>query len=212
MKKKLSKFLSLMLAMLMALSVTAMAADITDTEKGTITDPATGATVTFTDAEGDKISVLYEQAGLSGQYLIMMVTATQDKETNEWKMDAIGESTILYIDQVGAADADEDTIPDISFTVYPETLKSSIIMIYGVMPDGSKSLKAAIVEAKYILGDVDKSGMVDIGDAVAILRHLANYEPVGEFQEEAGDVDKSGAIDIGDVVKLLRVFALYEEL
>ena len=210
MKKKLSRLLALMLAMLMALSVTAMADDITDTSKATITDPATGATVTFADAAGDKILVTYEQAGLTGQYLIMMITSTGGK------MKTPRADTILYIDQVEAKDADADGIPDISFEVYPSVIKDSVIMIYGLIPDGNggtvKSLQAAIVEAKYILGDVDRSGVVDIGDVVAILRHLAKYEPVGEFQEEAGDVDNSGGVDIGDVVKLLRVFALYEEL
>ena len=147
MKKKLSRLLSLMLAMLMTLSVTAMAEEPVDTptenSKATIITGADGATVTFDQAIDpetgkkipEKILVTYEKAGLTGQYLIMMVTATEEKDpetgkgTGEWNMDSIGESTILYIDQVGAGDADGDTIPDISFTVYPETLKSSIIII-----------------------------------------------------------------------------------
>ena len=190
MKKKLNRLLALMLAMLMALSVTAMADDITDTSKATITDPATGATVTFADAAGDKILVTYEQAGLTGQYLIMMITST------DGKMNIPSADTILYIDQVEAKDADADGIPDISFEVYPSVIKDSVIMIYGLIPDGNggtvKSLQAAIVDAKYIIGDVTGDGKISALDALLILQSLVGKADLTAEQKAAGNVDGVG--------------------
>lgn len=220
MKKKLSRLLSLMLAMVMALSVTAMAEESVDTptenSKATIITGADGATVTFDQAIDpetgkkipEKIQVTYEKAGLSGQYLIMMVTATEEKDpetgkgTGVWNMDSIGESTILYIDQVGVGDADEDAIPDISFTVYPETLKSSIIMIYGVMPDGSKSLKAAIVKAKFIIGDVNGDGKVSTADLIRLAQFLVGNNTVSA--KEAADTNADNSVGAADLIRLAK--------
>ena len=67
---------------------------------------------------------------------------------------------------------------------------------------------AAIIEAKYIIGDVDKSGTVDVGDATMLLRYLAGLvEDESSMSLDASDTDGSSAVDVGDATKLLRVLA-----
>ena len=131
----------------------------------------------------------------------MMVTATEvkgqdGKGTGEYAMDTPDSNTILYIDQVAAENN------SISFKVYPEALKNSIIMIYGVMPDGSKSLKAAIIEAKYILGDVNGDGEIGTKDLTRLARFLV--DSTVEINSDAADVNSDLSIGTKDLTRLAR--------
>lgn len=69
-----------------------------------------------------------------------------------------------------------------------------------------------------MLGDVNKSNTIDIGDITMLLRHIAQDANKEVFKQnpnwklsesliKIGDVNKNNIIDIGDIVKLLRYIA-----
>lgn len=194
--KRRARQLALLLAAIMLLSVTALAAEAgTTSDKATITinDELTGATATFDTSNPDIINVTFTSSSLvnGNQYLILMIKGSESAYT-------ITEDSILYIDQTEAADQ------TISFAVYPSSIQDSVILITGVN-DGP--LVAAIVNANFILGDVDRSGEVDVGDATLLLRYIAGLADSNQVELLAADVDISGSVDVGDATLLLRVIA-----
>lgn len=199
--KKLTRLTALLLALTLTLSFTALAEDAkTENDKATIKNVLTGATVTFDETVDEKILVTYTSEDLvpGSFYLVMMVSS--DAQGN---YGAITKDNLTYIDQVTA-----DESKSISFTVYPSKLTTSVILI----TSAEGTLKAAIVEAKYILGDVDGSGEVDVGDVTALLRYVVGLSTASDITEPAADVDGSGEVDVGDVTKLLRVVVGLEML
>jgi len=211
--KKLSKIISLALAMAMLLSVTTFAAEVGAVQKGdsakakiwTIAG-ANGENVEFDASNPDVIGVTFEHKDLDGQYLIMMVTATKGAAQEGkpvFEMHDPGDGTIKYIDQVAAADGEDgDTDPEIHFDVYPSSITNSIIMIYGKMPDGSYNLKAAIVDAKYVLGDVNGDGEVGTKDVTRLARYLV--DSTVEINSDAADVNSDLSIGTKDLTRLAR--------
>lgn len=199
--KSFTRLTAMLLAMVLTLSITVLADNSTENDKATIRDVITGATVTFDETNDDKINVTYTSNSLvSGSYYLVLMVMS-DENGN---YDAITEESITYIDQVQA-----DESGTIRFTVYPSRLTTSVILITG-LSDGL--LKAAIVEAKYILGDVDGSGEVNSGDVTALLQYIVGMGASNNFVSAAADVDGSGEINSGDVTKLLQVIVGAAEL
>lgn len=60
------------------------------------------------------------------------------------------------------------------------------------------------------IGDVNGDGVVDIADAVALLRYLAGYVDESTIPAN-GDFNGDGAVDIADAVALLRYLAGYTD-
>ena len=58
--------------------------------------------------------------------------------------------------------------------------------------------------ATYVLGDVNGSGSVDIGDAVCIVNHLVGKDSE-TFIERVADTNGNGQIDIGDAVCIVNL-------
>jgi hypothetical protein len=192
---------ALILAATMALgSTTALAADENST--ATITD-ANGATATFDSTNTDIIMVTFESDKLEkgNQYLIMMVKGTEANHPPT-------ESTILYIDQ---KEAEEDTCGNeshsgygkITFEVYPSSIQDSVIVIYGA----SGETVAAIVDAKYILGDVTKDLEIDSRDALMVLKHSARRITLEGDQLLAADVNHDQEVNAKDALLILKLSA-----
>ena len=196
--KKVWRMISLVLVFAMLLTVGVVAEEKHDSEKASITQVGLGATATFSEnGEVITVTVTGEFIKAGKQHLVLMVKGTEDDYE-------IKQESILYIDQKAAAG--EDPNASISFDVYPSEMATGVILI--INEDGSTV--AAIVEGRYVLGDVDNSGVVDIGDAVALLRYIAKL--TNEINLNAANVDGSDSVDIGDAVKLLRVIARLETL
>ena len=66
-----------------------------------------------------------------------------------------------------------------------------------------------------VYGDADWSGVVDLSDAIALLRYLANYDDAtGRSSSEVGagaDADASGDIELDDAILLLQYLANYDD-
>ena len=199
--KKWIRALALMLSLTMLLSVTALASG--ENEKATITDKATGATATFDSSNSEIIEVTFSSSSLvaGNQYLILMVKGSEGSYT-------IDDKSILYIDQTEAVAGVGEEDPSVRFQVYPSSIQDSVILIAGVgVNDEAGPLVAAIVDAKYILGDVDGDGKITASDAAVILRTVAGVESLTGSQESAGNVDGDTRITASDAAKILRVVA-----
>ena len=203
--KKWMRILTLTLAMTMLLSVTALASG--ENEKATITDKATGATATFDSSNSEIIKVTFSSSSLvANQYLILMVKGSEGSYT-------IDDKSILYIDQTEAVAGVGEEDPSVSFQVYPSSIQDSVILIAGVGVNGAAGpLVAAIVDAKYILGDVNGDGIVTSADAVMALRAVVGLEVLSEKQMLSANVDGQIAFTSADAVKILRAVVGLENL
>ena len=210
--KLFKRSIALLLALTLCLGVTALAAGTeTENKLATIevqTLTAGNATVKFyadpvTGEVADKeerIVVTYtnkDAITAQGQYLILMVTGDGSD---------IGEDDeILYINQV--TDADDGAVDGtIAFEVYPSQLKSGAILITGtgITPTGGKlGLIAAIIEGKYLLGDVDGNGTVNMQDAMQVGRFAMGLSVSANFVEEAAYV-KAGAVNMQNAMLVGR--------
>lgn len=191
--KRRVRQLALLLAAVMLLSVTALAADTVEGEKATITDIYSGATATFDTSNPDIINVTFTSNSLvdGSQYLILMIKGSESAYT-------ITEDSILYIDQTEAANK------TISFDVYPSSIQDSVILITGV---NNGPLVAAIVNAKYILGDVTGDGRINARDAMMVARCAAQYEMPDMFISAAADVSGDERITARDAMMIARFAA-----
>lgn len=194
--KKTMRMLALILAMLSMLSVAAFAAEV-DNGKATIT-PMANTEVTLDSTNSEKILVTYTNAAVKkdSYYLILMLAG--DGTT-------IDKNTILYIDQVTAVENGK-----LSFSVYPSTFKDGVIMVVaeGVTPDtGLAGIKAAIIDVKYIMGDVNGDGVINSKDAVIFNQHLAGIEMMDSSVLDAADINKDNAINSKDIVAMNQFLA-----
>lgn len=197
MKKRITSFF-LSLALVLSVTGTALAADTNS--KGTTVTGLGGAQASFVQGSDDEIAVTYSGGLTAGaEYLVLMLSdSTADPSGAYSETIAPTAGNILYIDQK-AAEADGS----ISFRVYPKSLSTGIILIYGA--DAGK-LAAAIVKAQFILGDVDGDGGITATDAAQVLRYAAYMEVIG-FNEAVADVDGAVGISAGDAAMILRVAA-----
>lgn len=201
--KKL-RMMALLAVLCLLLSVPVMAAGpVAENSKIRVTTvDSVGASVAFDESneEAIQLTVSSEQLTAGEQYLVLMVKST-DGETY-----SITEDSILYIDQTAAVAG--SPYASVQFQIVPSSLENSVILISGT--DGL--LKAAIVEGKYVLGDVDRNGVVDIGDVTALLRYVVGLTGEESIDMSAANVDGNQSVDIGDVTRLLRAVVGLEAL
>ena len=58
-----------------------------------------------------------------------------------------------------------------------------------------------------MLGDATMDGKVDINDATALQRFVAEFEAPTERQKELGDVNRDGKVDVQDATMIQRYIA-----
>ena len=110
---------------------------------------------------------------------------------------------IAYIDQMAAQNG------SVSFAAYPKELTKGTYHVYlvggGTAFNAAKPAATFQYDKKYILGDADSSGTVDVNDAVKILKCIVGNDTFTDLQRLAADADKSGDVDVNDAVKILKV-------
>ena len=216
---KLSKVFALFLVVVMLVGTTAFAAGGVQSkaENKVMTITGINSSVTITIPGGEtgeekRAEVSYENASLSDQYLALMVKATvvEKEDGTKEKTYPINDKTIIYIDQAEAKDG------VVTFeNIYPSELADSIILITGANIDPSNldgneianQLVACIVEAKYMLGDVNCNGVVNTGDAMLLLQYVAELADLTETGLLAADVNRVGGVNTGDAMRLLQFIA-----
>lgn len=195
---------SLLLALALALSLAGTAlAD--ENSKGTTVTGVDGATATFVPGSDDKIQVTFASSSLLNgeQYIILMVSGKTDASNPT--VPEISQSSIRYIDQQEVT-ADGGAI---TFTVYPDKLQSSVILISSA--SGQKI--AAIVDAKYILGDVNGDGDINGKDIVRLAQHVVDVAALTDDNLMAADANNDGEVNGKDIVRLAQyVVGIIESL
>lgn len=210
--KRLLRSLLLAAALTVVLCVSALAAD-SEPVKGGIYDISGSVTLTPKDASDKtiekgssdgvatdgyyanavKFDVKAENLTDNQQYLLLVLKG-EGVPTAE---------NIAYIDQAAAQNG------SVSFTAYPSALTKGTYHVYLV--GGGTAFNAAKPDAtfqcdqKYILGDADSSGTVDVNDAVKILKCIVGNDTFTDLQRLAADADKNGDVDVNDAVKILKV-------
>lgn len=202
---KKMRMIAMVLALCVLLSIPAMAAGgpVAENDKATVTVvEGAGASVAFNAANPEIIEVTVTSNLLvpGDQYVILMV-----KSADGVNYDLDDPANILYINQTEQAGAAASgTSGSVSFNVYPSALTDSIILIAGAK-DGL--IKAAIVDGKYILGDVNDDGAVNVGDAMLLLQYAAGVVSAEELNMDAANVNGDALINVGDAMKLLQFVA-----
>jgi hypothetical protein len=70
---------------------------------------------------------------------------------------------------------------------------------------GNFVIKAVTTKAEdFLLGDVNLDGTVNISDATAIQKHLANIHTVSGKARRAADFNGDGKVDISDATSIQR--------
>ncbi len=55
-----------------------------------------------------------------------------------------------------------------------------------------------------MFGDINNDGVVDVGDAILLLRYVVDLEDFDDRQFKAADVNGDGSVDVGDAILILR--------
>lgn len=188
MKHKVRK-LALVLALALLLSTLALAADA-NAEIVPVEDPS--ITLRF---NANNLSMTLTKTGLTsgGMYLVLVLKGTDTVPT---------ESNILYINQA-TADGDGTVTFD---NVYPSSLVDSTVYLSGTGLTGLT--KMGFIDLQVMLGDVNGDNIIDVGDAIVLLRYIAGLESeIGAEALAAADVNGDNIIDVGDAMELLRNIA-----
>lgn len=186
MKHKVRK-LALVLALALLLSTLALAAD-----KATVT-PANGAVLGFVDSSQNNLRLTKTGLTPGGMYLVLVLKGTDTVPT---------ESNILYINQATADEKGTVTFDN----VYPSSLVDSTVYLSGTRLDGLT--KMGFIDLQVMLGDVNGDNIIDVGDAIVLLRYIAGLESeIGAEALAAADVNGDNIIDVGDAMELLRNIA-----
>jgi hypothetical protein len=70
-------------------------------------------------------------------------------------------------------------------------------------PDGASAESSLVISL--LCGDGDLNGMVEVTDAVLVLRSVVKVATLTERQVKAADADGNGQVDVTDAVKILRI-------
>lgn len=163
------------------------------------TDTVDGTEYTDYYANAVKFDVKADNLTENQQYLLLVLKGGADGSAPS--VPTAG--NIAYIDQMAAQNG------SVSFTAYPKELTKGTYYVYLV--GGGTAFNAAKPDAtfqcdqKYILGDADSSGTVDVNDAVKILKCIVGNDTFTDLQRLAADADKNGDVDVNDAVKILKV-------
>ena len=68
----------------------------------------------------------------------------------------------------------------------------------------SNNVVPVSLKGKYLLGDINGDGKVDVSDYIGIANHILGTTPAG-FIKEAGDVDRDGKIDVSDYIGVANI-------
>lgn len=115
---------------------------------------------------------------------------------------------IVYINQ-----AEKDADGKASFTdtdaAYPKELRTGTYYVY-LVSEG-KAFKAENYAAKFSydqvwkIGDANGDGVVDVLDAVKILKVIVGNDSFSGTQRQAADANRDSMVDVLDAVKILKV-------
>ena len=162
-------------------------------------DTVDGTEYTDYYANAVKFEVKAEKLAENQQYLLLVLKGNADGSAPSVPT----ADNIAYIDQMAATET------GVSFTAYPKELTKGKYYVYlvggGTAFNSANPAATFQCDQKYILGDADSSGTVDVNDAVKILKCIVGNDTFTDLQRLAADADKNGDVDVNDAVKILKV-------
>lgn len=203
MKKLRLIALVLMLAMVLCIPAAAAVGDVKTGEVADLKLVNGDTTAEFTP-NGEMVTVTVTSSSLKAgtQYVILMLKHTVEDDFTYTGEPTPTEDSIVYINQDAAkASGSKGTI---TFDVYPSAMTDGIIMITGA---DSGKLVLAIINGKWILGDLDGDGEPTAIDALMILRFSGGRISLTDQQMNAGDIDGDGEPTAIDALRVLRFSA-----
>lgn len=168
---------------------------------GVTPDVATTETVTINEKEetlyvgAEKVTLTYGSAVEGKYYLVLALNDGSATPTV---------SNIAYIDQVAA-----DESGSVSFTVYPNKLEND--KTYKVYLSSNDGTLSTLTEqgsfsyyVPYTLGDANGDKVVNVNDAVKILKCIVGNDSFIDNQELAADANGDKVVNVNDAVTILK--------
>ena len=163
---------------------------------------------TFTSSSGDPMFSITRTNAENGKLYLVVIRSGGEAENPS-------QDNVVYMDMVKA---EGDTL-NIS-KVYPKSMDVGSYRVY--MSDYAQGELKQVATFEYVsdslkLGDVDGNGIIDMDDAIAIMRHVVKL-PGWDLSDKANvaDIDHNSSIDMDDaiivmrhVVKLLNIEEVY---
>lgn len=192
--KKLVKAMALLLALVLCLSVTVLAAEeaVPDASNELAKIYAEeGVIVSFVDSEKINVSCEAYESG----FFLVVVKLDDGKNPNE--------DNIIYIDQAVSADG------AVEFNVYasktPGSIEDCIIMAYG--PGFGEGKLLATVEGAVKVGDVNGDDKITSADLIRLAKYIANKNSVEISSTKAADANGDGKVSSADLIRLAKYIA-----
>lgn len=215
--KKLLRIGSALLALMLLLSVTVLAADppkeagiydlVLESDYADIPvkvllatqDGATDSGIAAEEAEIDGSAVQFYPGGVKVWFELdvpegfnLVLGLNED--------DVPTEQNIEYIDQQTTVDG------KVAFTVYPKS-ESGTVIVKLANAEGVKKVLSFKLYQAYKLGDVDEDGSIGTLDALYTLQYYAGIIDLTPKQKLAADVDQNGDIGTLDALLILQAYA-----
>lgn len=195
--KKYTKVLALALALTMMLSMSVFAAGekietVTGKNGASIVEDAAA----LKGAEKFGLTYTYADSDPAKEEMFLILVLLGEEEANPLP----DKDNILYVNQ-------ESGNGSVTFSsVYPSEIEKSTIYLAGGSLSGLTPIGSITKQApEFDLGDVNKDGVVDSDDAVAILRQLASLPT--EYDAAYADFNEDALKDSDDAVAILRWLA-----
>ncbi len=78
--------------------------------------------------------------------------------------------------------------------------------VYTFTASASRELTACFIPTGSLLyGDINCDGVIDVSDAIMVLRRIVGLIHFTPAQEETADMNNNGVIDVGDAIMILRI-------
>lgn len=103
------------------------------------------------------------------------------------------------------------------YTVPVITLPTELEPVETTVPSTPKVTEAEtqvtiVAPEKYVLGDVNGDGEIDVNDAVKIMKLLAKFEELSDNELQAADFDLNDRVNIKDVTAIQKYLAFEREI
>ena len=153
-------------------------------------------------AGAEKVTLTYGSAKPGSYYLVMLLDDSVVPTVSK-----IGAGDIAYIDQKPAEGTGETST--VEFTVYPNKLEND--KTYKVYLSSNDGTLSTLTEqgsfsyfVPYTLGDANGDKVVNVNDAVKILKCIVGNDSFIDNQELAADANGDKVVNVNDAVTILK--------
>lgn len=168
--------------------------------------------------EGD-VAISYDNGNQTYTPTNGLLVSTTDRTTNWWALgNKVGDNyKFVLLNQNGEGiaaleDGADAAIMKITFKAAAGSTGGNVVIsdihmsIEGSTQDATQkdvTMEDGVTVSKFIKGDVDYDGIVDVNDIVNIVKYILNKKP-NPFNVLAADIDGDSVIDVNDLVNVVK--------